>query len=292
MSSILLMVYQNDLDNQITLDYVMLSKDERTLSNSQHIIDAIVLISTGNYAKSTITDESLHALRFNSALSLSIPIYVLTDHLSCINNTKIKNNKLDDLNIFILEIPDSKNNYMTQVSYKMGMFDYLPLFINTILYIDIDIIAQKTFNENIIETFTSEKYKNNNCSLIIQQGRYHTEKLSSGTFVANRYRSMSCLNEWRSKVLSGKYHRDQHALYNVKACMNSICTLNIVKWSRNIWNFVNFKTPPLIHYTSDTHGTKQKIKDFCKNTNFTMKLYCYLRYIYPSLFFEIQNKNC
>ena len=291
-SSILLISYNNH-DKQTNSDYLILYKDETiSLSNSVQIIDAVVLISTGNYAKTTITDESLNALRFNSALSISIPIYVLTDHLSCINSTKIKNHKLNDLNIFLLEIPDSKDNYMTQVSYKMGMFDFLPSFINTILYIDIDIIAQATFDENILSTFTSEKYKNSNCSLIIQQGRYHTEKLSGGTFVANRQQSMACLTEWRAKVLSGKYRRDQHALYNTKSCMDSICTLNVVKWSRNIWNFVNFKTPPLIHYTSDSHGTKQQIADFCEKANFSLKLYCYLRYIYPPLFLEIQSKNC
>eukprot|EP01084_Bolivina_argentea_P011991 22470_1 len=271
-------------------------------SFNKKTIDAIIVISTGDSAKTTIADEHINSLRYTSSLSISIPIYLFTDQISC-----FQSDKFDSYNVHLIEIPDtSQPNNSTQLmlskSYKTTFFDYLPESLENILYLDIDITATYFFNQRIIPTFDSDEYKQKNCSLLIQKGRPNTEVYSSGNFVAHRYKSKVCLAEWNKKILSGKYIRDQHALRQSKYCMEHICLLpvNMIKWSRNIqtflptipWIFNN--NVPLIHYTADTHGTEQSIHTFCKSgLNFQMKLYCILGSFLPqlNLFLIVEQKQ-
>ena len=248
---------------------------------SLHPIDAVVLIVVGRYAKSTMVDQSVASLR-QSHLSDSIPILIITDDVECISSA-LSLSEFD--NIAIIHSDDSDGpspSAMYAKLLKMKMFDYIPLHMDTVLYLDLDILASSGFNEHIIPSFDDEAYFDKNCSLIIQPGRPRTflEKYSSGSFVAHRVHSSQCLEDWGSLMKTGEYDRDQHALYNATSCVRSMCTLpkGIVKWARNIRTFLP-RAPPLIHYTGPSHGTEQDIDEFCSQFSWfddhSMSWYCW-----------------
>ena len=250
--------------------------------NESHI-DAVVLIAAGKHAKNTMIDQCVASLR-KSGLSNNIPILIITDDPQCLMRGPIIS---DFVNIAIIPTKDQSSGSqlpadMNAKLLKMTMFQYIPSNINTVLYLDIDILASSTFNEHLIPSFDDEEYFESNCSLIIQPGRPHTflERYSSGTFVAHRFHSRKCLQDWDALVSTGEYDRDQRALYSVTSCMDSICVLphGIVKWARNMKSFWTISSPPLIHYTGGAHGTPKEIDQFCTEftwkTNWSMRLYC------------------
>ncbi len=208
------------------------------------------------------------SLLSKSRLSSEIPIYLLTDRPSCftfLNGSM--NNSLSLVKV------SSTNSSMSAKLYKTTIFKYLPKRpdITNVLYLDIDIRANKNFNEYLIPTFASPEYSK--CSVIGQKERYGLHSpVNSGTLVLHRNSSRECLYKWGLNIKSGKYRLDQHAFMATKECIESVCYLpdNIVflvkSWKSLIpTSSFNLKSAPLLHYTSNK-GTKSKIEKKCKES--------------------------
>ena len=266
------------VDHTLLRDNFMRMQQSRSLNH----IDAVVLIAAGKHATNTMIDQCVASLR-QSGLSNTIPILILTDNPQCVSMGSILS---DFVNIDIISTGNQSRDSLLSTGMdakllKMTMFQYIPSNINTVLYLDIDILASSIFNEHLIPSFDDEEYLESNCSIIIQPGRPGVEKKSSGLFVAHRVHSRECLQEWADAVRSGIHERDQRALYKCKSCMRSMCTLpeGIMKWARNMKTFWTTETPPLIHYTDKSHGTLENVELFCAKfmwqDNWGMKLYCW-----------------
>lgn len=263
------------------------------LSNEDDTIDGIVIIATDKIAKTNIADRLISSLRNHSQLSISIPIYLFTNKLSCfpssMDNVNIINLTLENLHTKNLEISHIRPK-MSKL-FKMKIFDYIPIGIDTILYLDSDIIASKFFNEYYIPTFTHSLYKNKLCSILMAK-ESSSIIFNGGTFVVNRNISKQCLSEWYHIYVNHKTMRyDQTAMTRTNC---SICYLpdNIVRFASDWNNYVRWRSInefPLIHYNGVHHGTIKDINEECHRKGEPFQ--CRFRNMYPNLFHIVKEKG-
>eukprot|EP01084_Bolivina_argentea_P296709 511044_1 len=292
------------LSNKMNLTISNINVRNTANYNNKTLIDGIAIISTGKAAKTDMADKLVNSL-FESSLSTSIQIYLLTDHISCYNASFYS----QFLNLHIIQIPDTANKRYNAMLQKTQFFSYLPDDAKNILYLDVDIKANKNFNEYIIPTINDDQYKGKNCSLIIQRERQFVRNgFNSGTFVVNRYKSEKCIHAWNHNMVfaNGKYKTDQDALNDTKECADNICFLpdDIIIFSKHLLNllpaFISYRnahTIPLVHYTAITHGTDESITKKCKEKSITdiwgNNFFCTIwkSGLYPSLFLHAKSKN-
>ena len=218
-------------------DFINIKSETKYTNDVEDLIDAIVLVSVGNTEQDINVDKSLKALRFQSSLSIWIPIYLFTDKISHHTSIQLLHTYfLDKLNINIYQI--SNDTSMSTVN-EVSIFKYLPPSINTILYLDKNIIATHEFDEYYIPTFHSEIYSKKNCSIIILPGKTQNEKFNSGAFVASRLETTKCQSIYQSDQIDASKEAND--------CINRICLLpqNFVKFE-SFWTFLMLKKPPLI----------------------------------------------
>ena len=107
-----------------------------------------------------------------------------------------------------------------------------------------------------------------------------------------REASKVCLTDWKKKILSGDYPRDQPALIDaISEGKCTICLLNkeLVSYPKSFKNIIGLLPHrPLLHYTTTVHGTKKKIEKNCKETP---EIYCYLRHFMKGFYLEVAEKD-
>jgi len=210
---------------------VALSQGKSMGGDHPKVIQAFVYIAMGAMAKESLTEYSIASLR--KVGEWKGRIYILTDNPSCFTQA------IKAFDVVPAKVPVSKaSNLMEIKSLKATLFEYLPIEINSVIYLDVDIMIQRSvghFLMDIGHSLTKMEKINGANSFDIgafpdAQGHYlgfcsGCEKWHTGVLLTKRNSGNKCLNNWKHIISSGKYDTDQESLDEAEAngsCKNTL----------------------------------------------------------------------
>lgn len=196
--------------------------------DSSSLIDGIILIAASNMGEDPIVDLAVSSIRKIGKFQGSI--YVITNRPSCFSEVV----KLYDVKILIAT---GINSIIDIKSIKTKLFEYVPDFVQTLLYLDVDIIVARSMNSFIrdlgILTHRSDylrtQYTSNTSNVLLAAkadigmfldagGHFFgmcsgCEKWHSGIIWIRRSRASSiCMKAWDNVLRSGKFDTDQESI--------------------------------------------------------------------------------
>ena len=177
------------------------------------VVQAFVYISIGAMAKETMTDYSIATLRTLGAWKGDI--YILTDNPSCFSSSI----KTYDVKPVVVPRSMSKN-IMEIKALKARVYEFLPIEVTSVMYLDVDIVVQKPVGHFLVNVGNSLKKLGGLFDLGAfpdAQGHYFgfcsgCEKWHTGVLFLRRYDGQSCLKEWGKLITSGEFDTDQESL--------------------------------------------------------------------------------
>ncbi len=190
------------------------------------VVQAFVYISLGAMAKETLTDFSFASLR--KVGQWKGGIYVLTDNPSCFTSS------INTFNVIPVKVsPALAKNIMDIKALKTRLFEYLPVEIDTIVYMDVDIVVQRPVAHFLMDVSNSVKKMGNDFDIGAfpdAQGHYMgfcsgCEKWHTGVLLLKRYSGKECLKAWGKIISSGEFHTDQESMDAAEqrgACSNTL----------------------------------------------------------------------
>lgn len=234
--------------------------------------DAIVVISGGD-SETTLIDGFLESI---STLNVA-PIYILTDMPECVDISKYDDTQYP-LKIQQITIPD-KYTAMDIKQYKASLFEYLPSYVKTVLYLDRDVRFTESFGDWVPPMFGDGNVPEA-CNIIMapestgkQSNEYHKyDSISvngmaanSGILILNRVVSSECIQDWGKEMKSGKYSMDREALEATGHCHSCTIPGNSIHYINKAVNYFSWQSPrePMLHYTSSTHKKTYDIEREC-----------------------------
>jgi len=177
------------------------------------VIQAFVYISIGAMAKETMTDYSIATLRKLGGWKGSI--YILTDKPSCFSST------IKSYDVIPLKVPASMSkNIMEIKSLKARMYEFLPIEVTSVIYLDVDIVLQKPVGHFLMDVGNSLKKMGGTFDVgAFPDARGHyfgfcagCEKWHTGVLFVRRYDGQNCLKEWGKLITSGEFDTDQESM--------------------------------------------------------------------------------
>ncbi len=177
------------------------------------IVQAFVYISIGSMAKETMADYSIATLRTLGGWKGAV--YILTDKPSCFVDTA------KAYGVVPVKVPDRLSKSIMEIkSLKAMMFEYLPKEINSVIYLDVDIVLQKPVRHFLIDIGSSYKKMHGNFDIGAfpdAEGHYlgfcnGCEKWHSGVLLVRRNEGEGCLKAWGKIITSAEFSTDQESL--------------------------------------------------------------------------------
>jgi hypothetical protein len=181
---------------------------------AQSPVDAVVYISLGQISFNNIVDYSVATLR--DVGQWKGEIYILTDHQSCFVDLALKHQ------VKTLLVPET-NNVMEIKSLKAKIFEYLPVKVNSALYIDVDIVLAKQM-QSFLNEISVQLANAKLTQKPVDMGAFYDakshyvgwcsgcEKWHTGVLLLFRESGGECLKAWGSTILSGRFDTDQESL--------------------------------------------------------------------------------
>lgn len=174
-------------------------------------INAITLIAASSMASDKIVDYTLASIRKYG--NWKGRIFILTDRPSCFDKTAT------EYSVEIIQIPKPESIIRIK-SFKPKIMSYLPTDITGALYIDVDVLVTKDLSEFLYDAERLIQAEGNNfdhAMFLDAAGHYigfcgGCEKWHTGVMVLRRGMGLTCLSEWESILLSGKFITDQESI--------------------------------------------------------------------------------
>lgn len=186
---------------------------------STYSVDAVVYVCMGKMTTDPLVDYSIASLR--KLGEFQGEIYIITDVPNCFDTTILT------YNISVIQVP-SMETLMEIKSLKPNLFKHLPTRIQSVLYLDVDIVVTKslnsffreltTFPPNIISPGSLKQNQNFDFGSFYDSKSHFIgwcsgcEKWHTGIIWLKRRYGEKCLQSWSSIILSGKYDTDQQSL--------------------------------------------------------------------------------
>jgi hypothetical protein len=205
------------------------------IENVGNPVEAIVYIAMGSMKDDAMVDYSIASVR--SLGKWRGEIYILTDAPECFLKAT------HDYEAIIVTVPTQKSIIEIK-ALKTKLLNYVPNKVNSILYIDVDVVVTKSLIPFISDLAYSLNQKNkksmqntNNTNdsfdfgaFLDAKGHYvgwcaGCEKWHTGVMWMRRGYGNKCLKTWESILLSGKYNTDQQSLDSAEqngSCSHSI----------------------------------------------------------------------
>ena len=185
-------------------------------------VDAFVLMSYGELSKGTMADYSIAALR--KVGKWQGKVFLITDNPDCFSETAKK------YSVHIVKAPKPKDIIEVK-STKTKLFSYLPNDVESLIYLDVDVLVSKS-----LRGFFSDLavlYPKMNASLLpssskgisaFDMGLFYDakghfvgfcsgcEKWHSGVLWLRRGYGSSCLEAWGELLHSGRFTTDQESV--------------------------------------------------------------------------------
>jgi hypothetical protein len=189
-------------------------------SRRESPVDAVVYIAMKSAAKSTLVDYSVTSLR--KVGGWKGKVFLLTDQPSCFDNLLATQSGVE-----VVQVP-SVSSIMEIKSLKAKVFEHIPASIESVLYIDVDIVVAKS-----MESFFNELHVQIGSRKDIDMGAFldakghfigwcsGCEKWHTGVLLMFRQSGSKCLESWGSTILSSRFETDQESLddaENTGAC--------------------------------------------------------------------------
>lgn len=162
-------------------------------------VDAFVYISIGAMAMETLTDYSISSLKKTGGWKGKV--YVLTDKPSCFTSS------VNAFGVIPLKVPASiGKNIMDIKALKTRLFEFLPIDITSVIYMDVDIVLQRPVAHFLMDIGNSYKRMDFDDKFDIgafpdAQGHYMgfcsgCEKWHTGVLFLRRNQGKECLKTW------------------------------------------------------------------------------------------------
>lgn len=198
----------------VIIFYSFLSPEPRediTMLKSGHGVQSVVFIAMGKLAKESIVDGAIASLR--TVGKWEGAIHILTDKDTCFAAATRDHNAL-------VMHTDAVDSIIKIKSMKSRLFDYLPADINSILYMDVDILVTKNLNfflhdlhQQALARQTPPDY-----GMFLDAGGHFfgfcsgCEKWHTGIIWMQRGVGVECLQTWEKILLSGQFDTDQESI--------------------------------------------------------------------------------
>lgn len=198
---------------------------------------AIVFIIMGELARESLVEDALASVRLLGRWDEAI--IVLTDRPSCFSSTNME--------LTVISVP-SKASLIEIKAIKAEVFSYLPLAVERVLYMDVDILVRRNlgfFLQDLSHLlyFKFPQLRSNTSSAVTStssgagadafsmaafldaKGHYvgfcsGCEKWHSGVLYLARGYGSGCLSAWAATLRSGRFNTDQESLDYVEAAGN------------------------------------------------------------------------
>ena len=196
------------------LFYALLGPEVRediSMLRPEHGIQSVVFIAMGKLAKESIVDGAIASLR--KVGKWEGAIHILTDKDSCFEAAT------RDGQAVVLHT-DSVKSIVEIKAMKAKLFNFLPNDINSILYLDVDILVTKNINfflHDLHQQALSRRTPPDYGMFLDAGGHFFgfcsgCEKWHTGIIWMQREVGKECLESWEKILLSGKYETDQESI--------------------------------------------------------------------------------
>jgi len=193
-------------------------------------VDAVVFIILGSYAGHPIGDMALEALHRGGQKEQGQRgggwhglVFVLTDRPACFQQAA-------DLHFTqVIEVP-SQTSAIKIKAIKTEIFSYLPKDIETVMYLDSDVVVTQPLDNFLSDlalaehSWTAQHFGKHWEMAMFPDRESHTfgvclkcNEWHTGVMIMKRGPSNSCLKAWGQELNSKTYGRDQHAFEQVRA---------------------------------------------------------------------------
>jgi hypothetical protein len=177
----------------------------------EHGIQSIVFIAMGKLAKESIVDGAIASLR--TVGKWDGAIHILTDRDTCFQSSTRDHNA-------IVMHTNSVDTIVKIKSMKSRLFEYLPIDITSILYMDVDILVTKNLNFFLHDLHQQALARSvpPDFGMFLDAGGHFfgvcsgCEKWHTGIIWMQRGIGTECLHAWEQILLSGKYDTDQESI--------------------------------------------------------------------------------
>lgn len=186
-------------------------REDITMLKPDHGVQSIVFIAMGKLAKESIVDGAIASLRVVGKWEGAI--HILTDSDSCFEAA------VRDHNAAVMHT-DAVDTIIQIKAMKARLFDYLPSDVNSILYMDVDILVTKNLNfflhdlhQQALARSTPPDY-----GMFLDAGGHFfgfcsgCEKWHTGLIWMQRGVGTTCLAAWGEILLSGQFDTDQESI--------------------------------------------------------------------------------
>lgn len=196
--------------------------------NKPQVVQAFVYIAMGGMAKESLAEYSIATLR--NVGGWRGKIFVLTDNPSCFTQA------IKAFDVIPQKVPSAMDkNVMAIKSLKARIYEFLPIEITSVIYLDVDIMVQRPVAHFLMDIGHSLSKMNDGKDFDIgafpdAQGHYlgfcsGCEKWHTGVLFTRRHNGSGCLKEWSRIIMSGKFDTDQESLDEAEAsgaCKNTL----------------------------------------------------------------------
>lgn len=187
------------------------ARDDITMLKPDHGVQSIVFIAMGKLAKESIVDGSIASIR--TVGKWDGAIHILTDRDACFDAATRDNN-------VVVMHTDSVDSIVKIKSMKARLFEYLPNDINSILYVDVDILVTKNLNFFLHDLHQQALARSTppDFGMFLDAGGHFfgscsgCDKWHTGIIWMQRGVGAECLKSWEQILLSGKYDTDQESI--------------------------------------------------------------------------------
>ncbi len=181
--------------------------------SASSVVDAFVYISMGTMAKEQLTEYSIASLR--KVGGWKGPVYVLTDRPSCFATA------VSSFDIKTAVVPtEISKDIMKIKNLKATLFEYLPPGVDSVVYLDVDIMLQRPVSHFLMDIGSSLARMTDGFDIGAfpdAQGHYlgfcsGCEKWHTGVILAKRDHGDKCMAQWSNNITGGKFDSDQESL--------------------------------------------------------------------------------
>eukprot|EP01041_Mallomonas_annulata_P011368 gene11368-23793_t len=191
-----------------------------TLSTDK-LHDGIVFITMGQLAETSMIDLSIASIRNIGRWRSGI--YIITDKPNCFTNA------VKQYGVSIITAPET-TSLIAIKAMKANVFKYLPANINSVLYLDSDILVTRNLNSYfrdihvVLQSQFNTAWNHTDSSIGFDIGLFRDskghfvgfcsgcDKWHTGVIWLRRNQGTECLLAWERILRSGKYSTDQESM--------------------------------------------------------------------------------
>lgn len=199
-------------------------REDISMLKTDHGIQSVVFIAMGKLAKESIVDGAIASLRKIGKWEGAI--HILTDRDGCFEAAS-RDGKA------VVMHTDAVDSIVKIKSMKARLFNYLPKDINSILYLDVDILVTKNLNFFMHDLHQQALARSTppDFGMFFDAGGHFfgfcsgCEKWHTGIIWMQRGHGTECLAAWEEVLLSGRFDTDQESIDEAErqgSCPNSM----------------------------------------------------------------------